>query len=44
MKTEDPAKRLFYGILLWKLPSVEELSEEEVFVGVQSTFRGLGAG
>ena len=44
MKTEDPAKCLFYGILLWKLPSVEELSEEEVFVGVQSTFPGLGAG
>ena len=40
MKRENPAKYLFYGILLWKLPSVEQLSEEEVFVGVQSIFPG----
>ena len=30
-KTEKLGKCLFYGFLLWKLPSVEELSEEEVF-------------
>ena len=40
MKRENPAKYLFYGILLWKLPSVEQLSEEEVSVGVQSIFPG----
>ena len=38
MKRENPAKYLFNGILLWKLPSVEQLSEEEVFFGVQSIF------
>ena len=40
MKRENPAKYLFYGILLWKLPSEEQLSEEEVVVGVQSIFPG----
>ena len=30
-KTEKLGKCLFYGFLLWKLPSVEELSKEEVF-------------
>ena len=30
-KTEKLGKCLFYGFLLWKLPSVEEMSEEEVF-------------
>ena len=40
MKRENPTKYLFYGILLWKLPSVEQLSEEEVFVGVQSIVSG----
>ena len=43
MNTENPAKCLFYGIRLWRLPSVEQLSEEEVFVGVQSVFSGHGA-
>ena len=30
-KTEKLGMCVFYGFLLWKLPSVEELSEEEVF-------------
>ena len=30
-KTEKLGKCLFYGFLLWKLPSVEEMSEERRF-------------